>query len=135
MVTAATIMIPMKTSWVAFGIPACVHPLFKTDMIRHPIKCAQHGSFPAAQAAATDHHGSDHPQLQSIGRGRIAGPIEEKELKPAGQARRQTAQGVDHDLDDRHVDAAESRGRLVRSDCIDVTTQQAVSQSQRQSET
>ena len=37
MVTTATMMIPMIKSWVALGIPACVHLLFGTNMIRDPI--------------------------------------------------------------------------------------------------
>ena len=53
------------------------------------------------------------------------------ELKHAGQARRQAAERVDDDLDERHVDPAQPRRGLVRADRVDVTAQQAVAQDQR----
>ena len=89
---------PMITSWLALGMPAWTQPLFRTDMIRQPIKVPRTVPSPPAQAPAADHHGRDHLEFQTVGCGRVACSIEEEELKSARQAGQEPGDPVDRQL-------------------------------------
>ena len=99
------------------------HPISEKRHQERPREGAENGPLPSRQTRPADHHRGDHIELEPDRAGRIP-HRESREGHPAGETREKTGERVDPQLGPADPNAAEARGRLVRSDRQGVTTEE-----------